>query len=160
MIKCGGINNFYPFKKLFIIELQFQYYFIKLFDPFLKLRDAETCPFFAFFSRHYCLFFKFGLATQDKRWTSFLLHLGEKRSVFSNFSCIFLNPNNFSNNNYNCSNLLDMRKLQKEVKKAFCYQKLLLPFLEWSQKCWKISPISLEFQKCFLITWTFFFTVD
>ena len=36
----------------------------------------------------------------------------------------FLNPNIFSNLNSNCSNLLDMRNLQEQVKKAFCYQKL------------------------------------
>jgi hypothetical protein len=39
--------------------------------------------------------------------------------TFSNFSCIFLNLN------CNCSNLLDMRNFQEEVKKAFCYQKFL-----------------------------------
>ena len=52
---------------------------------------------------------------------------------FSNFSCMFLNPNIFSNMNSNCSNLLDsilidMRNLQKQVKKAPCYQKLYCPF--------------------------------
>ena len=34
----------------------------------------------------------------------------------------------FSNLNSNCSNLLDMRNLQEQVKKAFCYQKLFWPF--------------------------------
>ena len=43
---------------------------------------------------------------------------------FSNFSCMFLNPFFFSNLNYNCSNLLDIRNLQEQVKNAFCYQKL------------------------------------
>ena len=47
-----------------------------------------------------------------------------EKNIFSNFSCMFLNPNNFSNMNFNCSNLLDMRNLQERVKKAFCYQKL------------------------------------
>ena len=32
---------------------------------------------------------------------------------------------------YNCSNLLDMRNLQEQVKKAFCYQKLFWPFTIW-----------------------------
>ena len=41
-----------------------------------------------------------------------------KTIIFSDFSCIFLNPNP------NCSNILDMRNLsQEQVKKAFCYQK-------------------------------------
>ena len=44
--------------------------------------------------------------------------------IFSNFTCMFLNPNNFSNFNSNCSNLLDMRNLLEQVKKAFCHQKL------------------------------------
>ena len=30
--------------------------------------------------------------------------------------------------NYNCSYLLDMRNIQEQVKKAFCYQKLFWPF--------------------------------
>ena len=34
----------------------------------------------------------------------------------------------FSNLNSNCSNFLDMRNLQEQVKKAFCYQKLFWPF--------------------------------
>ena len=42
--------------------------------------------------------------------------------MFSNFSCRFLNSNIFSNLNSNCSNLLDMRNLQEQVEKAFCYQ--------------------------------------
>ena len=33
--------------------------------------------------------------------------------------------------NSNCSNLLDMRNLQEQVKKAFCYQKLFWPFTVW-----------------------------
>jgi hypothetical protein len=32
---------------------------------------------------------------------------------------------------YNCSNLLDMRNLQEQVKKTFCYQKLFCPFTVW-----------------------------
>ena len=37
-------------------------------------------------------------------------------------------PINFSNLNSNCSNSLDLRNLQEQVKKAFCYQKLFGPF--------------------------------
>ena len=48
----------------------------------------------------------------------------EENEVFSNFSCMFLNPNIFSNLNSNCSNLLDMINLQEEAKKAFCHQKI------------------------------------
>ena len=33
--------------------------------------------------------------------------------------------------NYDCSNLLDLRNLQEQVKKAFCYQKLFWPFTVW-----------------------------
>ena len=40
---------------------------------------------------------------------------------FSNFSCMFLNPNIFSNLSSNCSNSLDLRNLQEQVKKTFCY---------------------------------------
>ena len=33
--------------------------------------------------------------------------------------------------NSNCSNLLEMRNIQEQVKKAFCYQKLFWPFTVW-----------------------------
>ena len=45
----------------------------------------------------------------------------EQASPFSNFSGMFLNPNNFFNMNSHCSNFLDMKNLQEQVKKAFCY---------------------------------------
>ena len=44
---------------------------------------------------------------------------------------MFLNPNIFANLNSNCPNLLDLRNLQEQVKKAFCYQKLFWPFAVW-----------------------------
>ena len=33
--------------------------------------------------------------------------------------------------NSNCSNLLDMRNLEEQVKKVFSYQKLIWPFTAW-----------------------------
>ena len=52
--------------------------------------------------------------------------------IFSiTFPACFSIPIFFSNLNYNCSNLLDMRNLQEQVKKAFCYQKLFWPFTVW-----------------------------
>ena len=33
--------------------------------------------------------------------------------------------------NFNCSNLSDMRNLQEQVEKAFCYQKLFWPLTVW-----------------------------
>ena len=50
---------------------------------------------------------------------------------FSSFSCMFLNFNCFFSLNSNCSNILDLRNLQKKVKKAFCYQKLFWPSTVW-----------------------------
>ena len=44
---------------------------------------------------------------------------------------MFLNPNNFFQFELYCSNLLVMRNLQEQVKKAFCYQKLFWPFTAW-----------------------------
>ena len=37
----------------------------------------------------------------------------------------------FSSLNFNCSNLLYLRNLQEQVKKAFCYQKLFWPSTVW-----------------------------
>ena len=55
---------------------------------------------------------------------SFLRAKQIQNKTFSTFSCMFLNPNIFSNLNSNCSNLYDVRNLQEQVKKAFCCQKL------------------------------------
>ena len=43
---------------------------------------------------------------------------------FLTFPVCFSISKVFNNLNLNCSNLLDLRNLQEEVKKAFCYQKL------------------------------------
>jgi hypothetical protein len=52
---------------------------------------------------------------------------------FSNFFCYFFYKSQyfFSNLNSNCSNLLDLRNLQEQVKKSYCYQKLFWPFTVW-----------------------------
>ena len=47
-----------------------------------------------------------------------------KKNPFLTFPACFYIPIIFSNLYFNCSNLLDMRNLQEQVKKAFCYQKL------------------------------------
>ena len=53
------------------------------------------------------------------------------KNCFLTFPACFSIAIIFSNLNYNCSNLLDMRNLQEQVKKAFCYQKLFWPFTVW-----------------------------
>ena len=75
--------------------------------------------------------------------------------LFSNFFCMFLNPNL----NFKYSNLLVMRNLREQVKKAFSYQKLFWPFTVQTN-CFKYlktfaKTFSLEFQKFFSITRTF-----
>ena len=63
------------------------------------------------------------LSKIDKK--EFVLLKTQLYICISNFYCMFLNPNIFfSNLRSNCSNLLDMRNLQEQVKKAFRYQKL------------------------------------
>ena len=54
-----------------------------------------------------------------------------KYLYFLTFPACFSIPIIFSNLNYNCSNSLDMRNLQEQVKKAFCFQKLFWPFTVW-----------------------------
>ena len=51
-----------------------------------------------------------------------------EKIYFLTFPACFSIPIIFSNLNSNCSNLLDLRNLQEQVKKAFCYQKLFWPF--------------------------------
>ena len=60
-----------------------------------------------------------------------ILCMYKKKRFFFYFSCMFLNPNMFSNLNYNYSNLLDMKNLQEQVKKAFCYHQLFWTFTIW-----------------------------
>ena len=50
---------------------------------------------------------------------------------FLTFPACFYFSISFYNLNYNCSYLSDLRNLQEQVKKAFCYQKLLCPFTVW-----------------------------
>ena len=63
----------------------------------------------------------FVLDDSTKHWTfrRYLVH----SKIFSNFSCMFLNPNNFFQFwiiIVLIYNLLDVRNLQKQVKKVFC----------------------------------------
>ena len=46
---------------------------------------------------------------------------------FLTFPACFYVPIIFSNLNSNCSNSLDLRNLQEQVKKAFCYHKFSCP---------------------------------
>ena len=67
--------------------------------------------------------------------------------------------------NFNCSNLLDMRSLQEQVKKALCHQKLLWPFTVWTNcssdlKCFENSqPSASNFKSFSLPLQQFFVTV-
>ena len=52
----------------------------------------------------------------------------KRKRHFLTFPACFSIPIIFSNLNYNCSTSLDLRNLQEQVKKAFCYQKMFWPF--------------------------------
>jgi hypothetical protein len=80
--------------------------------------------------------------------------------IFSIFSCIFLNPNAF----FQFESLLDIRNLQEQVKKTFCYQKLFWPFhclnklFLWSQKkLFSITRTIFSHSKTILATKYHFF---
>ena len=72
--------------------------------------------------------------------------------AFFNFSCMFLNPNIFSNLNYISSNSFDERNVQEQVKKSILLPNIVLTFhclnklLKWSQTLCKFLVLSLEFQ--------------
>jgi hypothetical protein len=55
-------------------------------------------------------------------WPQFFSLAEEK--LFLTFPAYFYIPIIFSNLNSNCSNLLNLRNLQEQVKKTFCNQKL------------------------------------
>ena len=82
---------------------------------------------------------------------------------FSNFSCRFLNSNYFFHSNF--SNVLDLRNLQEQAKKHSVSKTVLndLSLFTVQIHCssdlkllWKFLAFSLEFQKKFSITRTFF----
>ena len=62
---------------------------------------------------------------------NFPIWANQPKYIFLTFPACFKIPIIFSSLNSNCSNLLDMRNLQEQVKKAFCYQKLFWPFTVW-----------------------------
>ena len=82
--------------------------------------NRKACPLFLI---EYCMLPNFT--------SNFYHYMDQVIKSFSNFSCMFLNPNIFSNLNLNYSNLTDLRNLQEQVKKTFCYQKLYRPFNVW-----------------------------
>ena len=94
---------------------------------------------------------------------SVLKRILEERFNFLTFPADFYIPLIFSNLSYNHSNFLNLRNLQEQVKKVFCYlPDIILTFhclnklFKWSQKFWKFSAFSFEFQIFFSITRTIF----
>ena len=84
---------------------------------------------------------------------------------FSNFSCLFLNPNNL----FTIWVLIILNYYEKtpgEVRKTFCYQKLVWPFTAWINcssdlnKFCEFLAFSLEFLKFFLMTRKYFLTKE
>ena len=81
------------------------------------------------------------------------------------FPACFWIPIIFSNLNYNCSKLFDMRKLLEQVKKAFCYQILFWPFTVWINCSRDLKnfansqPSASNFKRFFSITRNIFLTV-
>ena len=70
---------------------------------------------------------------------------------------MFLNPNFFPNLNSNFSNLLDMRNLLEQVKKAFCYQKLFWRLTVWINLSSDVKKFAKSFSRSLE---HFFFTVS
>ena len=62
------------------------------------------------------------------RWRHLGTHFVQGKLNFPTFPADFYISIFFSNLHYNCSNFLDPRNLQEQVKKAFCYQKLFWPY--------------------------------
>ena len=83
-------------------------------------------------------------------------------TIFSNFSSMFLNHSNFSNLNYNWSNLVDMRNLQEQVKKPSVTKIFVSPFTAWINCSSDLKnfanswPSSANFKSFFSISRTIF----
>ena len=89
-------------------------------------------------SKHRCLFsspitnYSSHVFTNFCNYESSLLYFRGYKVSFLTFPACFSIPIIFSNLNYNCSNSLDMRNLQDQVKKAICYQKFFWPLTAWN----------------------------
>ena len=65
---------------------------------------------------------KKGICHAEMKNCSACAHFQTELQYFQTFPvCMYLNPNIISNLNSNCSNLLDLRNLQEQVKKVLCY---------------------------------------
>ena len=89
----------------------------------------------AFFNKRFLL----EIETAFKKMGSLMFSIPDRSSVnteqqffFLTFPACFYIPIFFSNLNSNYSSLIDMKNLQEQVKKAFCYQKLFWPFTVWT----------------------------
>ena len=107
---------------LSILDWKNAFYYCKEHWPLMQLWQIEkpeitTCDYIAIKDGYFMRVEKF---CKMMHWKYFGRKSGN--SHCSNFSCMFLNPNNFSNLNSNCSNLWDMRNLQEQFYKAICYQ--------------------------------------
>ena len=85
------------------------------------------------------------------------MSLWARKNIF--FSWRFLIPRIFSNLNCNYSNLLDMRNLQEQVKKAFCYQNFFWPFTVWINFSSDSQPSASNFKSFSRSLEQFFLTV-
>ena len=117
MIKISKQVHFFPtnlFKKLNLIsKVKFKAYF------------TVTCPLCDNNSDTFTVqpTLLTGLFSQiDKEICTYIFFL--EKNIFLTFPACFQIPIIFSNLNSNCPNLLDLKNLQEQVKKAFCYQKL------------------------------------
>ena len=88
-----------------------------------------------------------------------------EKIAFLTFPACFYIPIIFSNMNYNCSDLLDLRNIQEKVKKAFCYQKLFEQIVLVISKILQIlglqppiSNVSFSITRTILVTKYNFFT--
>ena len=111
------------------------------FDFFLKMQKIHILLLFKSFAKRVLLFALFVLrflATSQVANAPETCNYSQSKLVFSIFSCMFLNPHFFSNLNLNCSILSDMRNLQEQLEKAFCYKKMFWLFTVWIN-CSRIS---------------------
>ena len=128
----------------------FQAFQISTLFLFLAMRSWQYWLLFNFLSivsgPFQQLFFLFAIFQQ-------YFHAGTYYYYFLTFPASFWIPIFFSNLNCNCSDLLDMRNLQEQDGKAFCYQKLFWLFTVWincssdPEKLLKFEAESRKFEK-------------
>ena len=139
--RCNGLTKFFLYKKFLLISKVISIQAMKTVEV---MKNCLSTPYCAqtwenaesqkqFIRTYSNIGFRtlchFGMEGPVRLYNTLTQYFGQDffpllSAMFSNFSCRFLNPNNFFRFESQLFYFLSSENLQEQVKKAFCYQKL------------------------------------